>query len=88
MYSTAWVGDKYHFRGPILVFNAIIYLIGLPVMGFANSNAARYIGVFLVTAGANANIPACMGYQANNIRGHWKRALCSAKFWRYWWYFW
>jgi sugar phosphate permease len=32
MFSTAWVGDKYHMRGPILVFNAIIALIGLPIM--------------------------------------------------------
>jgi len=78
MFSTAWVGDKYHFRGPILVFNAIIALTGLPIMGYAKSDAARYFGVFLVTAGANANIPACMAYQANNIRGQWKRAFCSA----------
>jgi hypothetical protein len=28
--------------------------------------------------GANSNIPASMTYQANNIRGHWKRAFCSA----------
>jgi len=47
-------------------------------MGFAKGNAARYFGVFLVTAGANANIPASMAYQANNIRGQWKRAFCSA----------
>jgi hypothetical protein len=38
----------------------------------------RYFGVFLVTAGANSNIPATMSYQANNIRGQWKRAFCSA----------
>lgn len=55
----------------------------------------RYFGVFLTTAGANANIPAVMAYQvrtvhsgksfwltvsdqANNIRGQWKRAFCSA----------
>ena len=78
MYSTAWVGDKYHFRGPILVFNAVLALIGLPLMGFTKNNGVRYFGVFLVTAGANANIPACMAYQANNIRGQWKRAFCSA----------
>ena len=38
----------------------------------------RYFGVFLVTAGANANVPSAMTYQANNIRGQWKRAFCSA----------
>ncbi|KAL9107465.1 MAG: hypothetical protein Q9227_007662 [Pyrenula ochraceoflavens] len=30
MFSTAWIGDKYHIRGPIVVFNAILGLIGLP----------------------------------------------------------
>jgi len=35
-------------------------------------------GVFLVVAGANSNIPTCLAYQANNIRGQWKRAFCSA----------
>jgi MFS family permease len=34
--------------------------------------------VFLTTAGANSNVPAVMSYQANNIRGQWKRAFCSA----------
>ncbi|KAL9047073.1 MAG: hypothetical protein Q9214_000265 [Letrouitia sp. 1 TL-2023] len=78
MFLTAYVGDRFHIRGPILVFNAIVALVGLPIMGFAEKNAARYFGVFLVTGGANANIPAAMAYQANNIRGQWKRALCSA----------
>lgn len=78
MFATAWVGDKYHTRGPILVFNAVLCIIGLPLMGFADSNAARYVGVFLCVAGANANIPSCMAYQANNVRGQWTRALSSA----------
>lgn len=78
MFCTAWVGDKYHLRGPILAFNACIALIGLPIMGFAKGDAVRYFGVFLTTGGANANIPASMAYQANNIRWQWQRALCSA----------
>lgn len=53
---------------------------GLPLMGFASTPAARYFGVFLVTAGTNANIPTALAYQANNVRGQWKRALCSAMF--------
>ena len=40
--------------------------------------ARRYFGVFLTTAGVNANVPATMSYQTNNIRGQWKRAFCSA----------
>ena len=49
-------------------------------MGFAASNAVRYFGVFLVTASTNANIPVALAYQANNVRGQWKRCFCSALF--------
>ncbi|BCR99123.1 putative phthalate transporter [Aspergillus luchuensis] len=78
MYTTAWISDRYRIRGPIVAFNAVVGIIGLPLMGFAKGNAARYVGVFLVVAGANSNIPAVMAYQANNIRGQWTRAFCSA----------
>jgi hypothetical protein len=80
IYGTGWIGDKYRLRGPIIVFNALLCLIGLPIMGFHANAGVRYFGVFLVTAGANANVPAAMSYQANNIRGQWKRAFCSATF--------
>lgn len=78
MFTTGYIGDKYHVRGPIIIFNMILCLIGLPIMGWASSPAVRYFGVFLVTAGANSNIPATMSFQANNLRGQWKRAFCSA----------
>ncbi|KAL2697126.1 hypothetical protein AAEP93_002421 [Penicillium crustosum] len=78
MLITSWLGDKYRMRGPILAFNALIGIIGLPIMGFAENNAVRYFGVFLAVAGSNANVPASMAYQANNIRGQWTRALSSA----------
>ncbi|EAU36825.1 conserved hypothetical protein [Aspergillus terreus NIH2624] len=78
MWATSWVGDKYRIRGPILALNSIITLIGLPIMGFAKDPAVRFFGVFVTVAGANANIPASLAYQANNIRGQWMRALASA----------
>lgn len=78
MFGTAWVGDRYRKRGVILVFNAMLCIIGLPILGFAKDPAVRYMGVFFTVAGANANIPSCMAYQANNIRGQWSRALSSA----------
>lgn len=49
-------------------------------MGWAASNGVRYFGVFLVTASSNANIPTALAYLANNVRGQWKRAFCSALF--------
>lgn len=78
MFGTAWVGDRYRKRGLILIFNAMLCIIGLPIMGFHKDNAVRYMGVFFTVAGANANIPSCMAYQANNVRGQWSRALSSA----------
>jgi len=78
MFYEAVLGDKYHLRGPIIIFNAILGLIGLPLLGYAHNNAIRYLGVFLATISGNANIPAILTYQGNNIRGQWKRALCSA----------
>jgi MFS family permease len=77
-YATGWIGDRFRLRGPIILFNMLLCLIGLPIMGFHKNAAVRYFGVFLVTAGANSNVPATMSYQANNIRGQWKRAFCSA----------
>lgn len=78
MFSTAYLGDKHRLRGPIIIFNMLLCVIGLPIMGWTESTAVRYFGVFLVTAGANSNIPAVMAFQANNVRGQWKRAFCSA----------
>lgn len=78
MYTSAYVADKYRIRAPVIAVNALITLIGLPMVGFGKGNALRYTGVFLATAGANSNIPSAMAYQANNIRGQWTRALASA----------
>ena len=80
MALSAYLGDHYRVRGPILIANSLIGLIGLAIMGFAASSGVRYFGVFLVTAGPNANIPTALAYQANNTRGQWKRAFCSALF--------
>lgn len=78
MYATSWYGDKYKSRGPVVIFNMVITLIGLPILGWGKSPAVKYFSMFLIAAGANSNVPAVMTYQANNIRGQWKRAFCSA----------
>ena len=78
MFLTAWVGDKYHTRAPLLVFNAMCSIVGLALMGFTTTNGPRLVGVFLTVSGANANVPAAMAWQANNVRGQWRRAFSSA----------
>lgn len=45
MFACAWFGDKYHVRGPIIIVNALLGVIGLPMLGFLESSAARYVGV-------------------------------------------
>ncbi|EFX00902.1 major facilitator superfamily MFS-1 [Grosmannia clavigera kw1407] len=78
MFSLGYIGDRYKVRGPLIVFCMLLCLIGLPIVGFHPNSGVRYFGIFLVTAGANSNVPCIMSYQANNIRGQWKRAFASA----------
>lgn len=63
MMFTGWWGDKYQSRGLPLVFNALLALVGLSILGFHPNSNVRYFGVFLATAGAAANGPVCMAYQ-------------------------
>ncbi|KAI1367033.1 major facilitator superfamily domain-containing protein [Xylaria arbuscula] len=78
MYTMGWLGDKYRMRGPIVVINMIVCLIGLPLLGWHPDPKVRYFGSFLLIAGANSNVPSSLAYQATNIRGQWKRAFASA----------
>ena len=71
MFACAWLGDKLHLRGPFIIGNGVMGLIGLPLLGFAENVGARYFGVFLATTAVNANVPCILTYQANNIRGQW-----------------
>lgn len=49
MIACAWIGDKYKVRGPLLIFNATIAIIGLAVMGWVETVGVRYFGIFLVS---------------------------------------
>jgi hypothetical protein len=78
MYTQAYYSDKLRLRAPTIILNALVGLTGLPLLGFSKNDGVRYFGVFLATICATANVPAILTYQANNIRGQWKRAFCSA----------
>ena len=69
MYGAAMLADKYRMRAPFIIFFALVGLTGLPMLGYSTNSGVRYFGVFLATISANANIPAILTYQANNIRG-------------------
>lgn len=78
MWFQGWLGDKYHIRGPIIIWNALQNIIGFTILTWTKSVGSQMLGIFLVAAGCNATIPAVLTYQANNIRGTWKRAFSSA----------
>jgi MFS-type transporter involved in bile tolerance (Atg22 family) len=78
MFIQGIIGDRWHCRAPIIIVNCLIGIVGLNLLGFASSSGVRYFGVFLATVSCNSNVPAIIAYQANNIRGQWKRALTSA----------
>lgn len=78
MFAGGWVGDNYRIRGPVIIFNMLLCLTGLSITGFHPDPNMRYFGIFFTAAGAMSNIPATMAFQANNIRGQWKRAISSA----------
>ncbi|CAG8106781.1 unnamed protein product [Penicillium salamii] len=78
MFVQAVYSDKWRLRGPIVAGNALMGLLGLGLLGYLDDPAPRYFGVFLATIAANANCPALVSWQSNNIRGQWKRAFTSA----------
>jgi hypothetical protein len=55
-----------------------VQLAGIAVLGYAKQSAVRYFGAFILVGCCNANIPASLTYQSNNIVGQWRRAFGSA----------
>lgn len=72
------VGDRLRLRGPVIVFNAVCLIVGFAMLGFPSQVTVRYIGTFLATGAYVSNWAALSTYQANNIRGQWKRATVAA----------
>ncbi|OJJ03280.1 hypothetical protein ASPVEDRAFT_134574 [Aspergillus versicolor CBS 583.65] len=78
MYIEGVLSDKIRLRCPTLYFNALLSIVGLCLMEWAPSAGSQYLGAIFTCMGCSANIPSVMVFQANNIRGQWKRAFCSA----------
>jgi hypothetical protein len=65
----SWAADRTKMRAPFIVLQALIGIVGMMIVAYAKKNEARYFGIFMGLAGANANIPTALAWQANNIRG-------------------
>jgi predicted MFS family arabinose efflux permease len=74
----SYVADRFKTRGPILVINALLFIIGVTLTGFASDVHARYGGVFLGVIGITGNIPTQWAYQHNNMVGQNKKALTAS----------
>lgn len=77
-YVECWISDHFRIRGHILLFNGIIQIVGVALLGYAHQPYVRYFGSYLILAGTSGNSPLCVAYQANNVVGQWKRAFSSA----------
>ncbi|OAL49636.1 MFS general substrate transporter [Pyrenochaeta sp. DS3sAY3a] len=73
----SWAADKYKMRAPFIIVNALVGIIGMMIVAYAKNGEARYFGIFMGLAGANANIPTALAWQANNIRGQSLRMVAS-----------
>ncbi|ORY76877.1 major facilitator superfamily domain-containing protein [Leucosporidium creatinivorum] len=77
-FCVAYGSDKTRMRGAFIVLSATVCMVGLFIMAFGGKLGVRYFGSFLAIAGCQANVPAVLTYQANNILSHSKRAVSSA----------
>ena len=78
MLLTAFICDRVHLRGPFIIGNGLLAILGLSMTAFLKGAAGRYVGVFFGIAAVSANVTTILSYQHNNIVGQTKRAIASA----------
>ncbi|KAL7622399.1 hypothetical protein AAE478_007903 [Parahypoxylon ruwenzoriense] len=74
----SWLADKMRLRGPFVVVQGVVAIVGLCMTGFLKNAVARYIGTFLGEAGVNGLVVTTLAWQANNLRGDARRACATA----------
>ncbi|KAK0454278.1 major facilitator superfamily domain-containing protein [Desarmillaria tabescens] len=74
----AWLSDRYRMRALFLAIQALMTIIGLALIGYADMSGWRYAGIFLASAGCSASIPGLLAYTSNNIVSQSKRAVTTA----------
>ncbi|EJD38002.1 MFS general substrate transporter [Auricularia subglabra TFB-10046 SS5] len=74
----SWWADRTKARGPFIIGQSIVTIVGLAMTAFASGNGPRYAGTFLTLCGISANIPAILAFQSNNVVGQAKKSFASA----------
>jgi hypothetical protein len=72
------LADKMHKRGPIIIIQNLLVIVGLLLTAYTKATGPRYFGIFIGLMGGQGNIPAVLSYQSNNIRMSSKRSVGSA----------
>jgi MFS family permease len=67
MFAVGYLNDHLKVRGPTIIVQSLVIILGICTMAFASNAGARYFGVFLAVGGTNSNIPTIYGYQHNNL---------------------
>ncbi|POY70873.1 hypothetical protein BMF94_6050 [Rhodotorula taiwanensis] len=75
---SAHFSDRTRQRATFIGGSALLCMVGLLIMAFTKPLGVRYFGSFLTIAGCQANVPAVIAYQNNNILSHSKRSVASA----------
>ena len=77
-FTVSWLSDRYHIRGPFVVLEGSLAIVGLCMIGFLDTPTPRYVGSFLGSSGSNALIVTAAAWGQNNIRGDAKRSVTAA----------
>jgi cyanate permease len=75
--AISWLADRVRLRGPFVVFQGVIGVVGLCMTGFLTHPTPRYLGTFLGVAGANGLVVTTLAWQANSIVGDGRRAVAT-----------
>ncbi|KAK6385773.1 hypothetical protein LTS17_001345 [Exophiala oligosperma] len=78
MIICGYLGDRLRTRGPIMIANCAIYIIGIVMVGWCTDTRARYAGVFVGQMGIVGNVPLQWAYAHNNLVGQLKKGLAMA----------
>lgn len=76
--AISWAADKTHMRGPFVILQCLIGIVGLCMTGFLSAPAPRYVGTFLGEAGVNSVIVTILAWQSNSVLGDANRSVASA----------
>lgn len=70
----ARISDRYFLRGPFIIANFLVQIIGYIILACSETVGVRYFGVFVVAVGLYSPTALNVGWTQNNMTPHYKRA--------------